>query len=81
MRLNEKYKIESIDERCLALKERIHSNKHGRYTYKNVAYFGNIQEALKYLIKKEINCTGLKNLKVINAKIEELKEYIDLYVK
>ena len=44
-------------------------------------YFGTVQEALKGLIKKEINGTGLKDLKTVNKKIEELREYIDLYVK
>lgn len=81
MKLNNKYQIVAIDERCVAIQEKYYSEKHETYLWKNVMYFGTVQEALKGLIKKEINGTGLKDLKTVNKKIEELREYIDLYVK
>ena len=81
MKINDKYQIVSLDERCVAIQEKYFSKKHKTYLWKNVMYFGSVSEALKGLVKKEINGSGLADLQTVVNLINELKEYIDTYVK
>lgn len=82
MKINENYKIEAIDERNVVLIERkvpkTEPGKEPKKPYWKVeGYYPSVNFALKGLVTKEINSTGLKSLKKINDKIKELHEMID----
>ncbi len=79
MTINEKYKIES-DEMNVTLYEKYISKEgknEGKPQWKPVSYHGNLEMALKSLVDKEINGTGLKDIETVVAKIQELKSFIE----
>lgn len=49
----------------------------GEEYWEPVAYFSNPKNALKYLIDKELNETGLKELKTVVEKMKELYKLVD----
>lgn len=82
MKINENYKIEATDERNVVLMERkipkTEPGKEPKKPYWKVeGYYPSVNFALKGLVTKEINSTGLKSLKKINDKIKELHKMID----
>lgn len=79
MKLNELYRVESDDYNVIVSKKIISKTKAGeeKIIWKNIGFCRDINSALKYIAKKEILGTGLKDLEEVNNKIKELYEYID----
>lgn len=81
LKINENYKIEAIDEKNVCLFEKkipkTEPGKESKPYWKVEGYYPSVNFALKGLITKEINSTGLKSFKKINEKIEELHKMID----
>jgi hypothetical protein len=78
LNVNDKYKIES-DELNVTLYEKYISEKgknKGKELWKPVSYHGNVEMALKSLVDKEINGTGLKDIQAVVTKVQELKKLI-----
>jgi len=81
--IGDKYKIES-DELNVALYEKYISKEgknKGKPQWKPVSYHGNVESALKSLVDKEINGTGLRDIKTVVTKVEELKKLISEVIK
>lgn len=76
MLLGNKLKIES-DEVCVTIYEKYISKKTGDEMWKPVSYHPNVRMALKYLVDREVNGTGLKDLEEVTNKIEELYKWIE----
>lgn len=82
MKINETYKIEAIDERNVCVMEYkvpkpVPGGKDKKPYWKTEGYYPNIEFALKSLITKEINGTGIKGLRTVVAKIKELHGLIE----
>ncbi len=79
MKLNEKYKIESDLLNVVISQKVVTKDKEGeeKITWKNIAFCPDINNALKWLCKREILGTGLKDLEEVNEKIKELYNHID----
>jgi hypothetical protein len=82
MKINETYKVEAIDERNVCVMEYkvpklVPGGKDKKPYWKTEGYYPNIEFALKSLITKEINGTGIKSLKKVNDKINELYKMIE----
>lgn len=79
MMINENYKVESDDLNVIVSKRMIGKDREGneRITWKNIAFCPTVESALKYIAKKEILGTGLKDLETVNKKIDELYKYIE----
>jgi len=85
MIINENYKLESDSSNITLLERNVVSGKRGRPPLKEVgevywtpiAYFSNPQKALCYLVQKEINGTGMRDLKTIVDKISKLEKLIN----
>jgi len=81
--IGDKYKIES-DELNVTLYEKYISEKgknKGNPKWKPVSYHGNVEIALKSLVDKEINGTGLRDIKTVVTKVEELRKLISEVIK
>lgn len=81
MIINDKYSLESVDTLNVVLYEHgtvkdKKSKNFGNETKNAVGYFPNVEKALNFLIDKEINGTGLKDLKLIVKAIKEVKEIV-----
>lgn len=81
MLIGDKYKLES-DERNITLHEklvmtgeRVPSAK-GKEIWRAIAYFGTPQNALDYLVDKEIMETGFKDFETVCKKQDELYQLI-----
>lgn len=79
MKLNDKYKIVATDDRNVTIQEKVETEKDGvmKTSWKVIGYYKDTNSALKGLVRKEINGTGLKSFKAVCEKIDELHEYID----
>lgn len=80
MIINDEYKIEAVDDKNIALIRLGVAQKGknaGEQTEKVIGYYSNISMALKALCKKEIYGTGIRDLELLNAKIELLYRHID----
>lgn len=51
----------------------------GETVWYPIAYEPNVKEALRTLVTREINGTGLKNFKVVVDKVDELMKQIDKF--
>jgi len=71
MLIGKKYKIES-DTYNVTLYEKGVSKVRGNTYWRPIAYFATVKNALEYLINLEVNQTGLKDLKTVSKKIDEL---------
>lgn len=81
MIINDKYSLEAVDSLNVILYEHgtvkdKKSKNFGKETKTPVGYFPNVEKALNFLVDKEINGTGLKNLKLIVAAIKDIKEIV-----
>lgn len=83
MKLSDKYKIQAIDYMNVTLMEYrepgVHpvtkiKAKEGKWV--TVSYHPNLEKAYESLVDKEINETGLSDIKSVVDKIQELKNYI-----
>lgn len=75
MQINDLYKIESDDTNIILQRRKLKED--GTYTgYVNIGYHSTIQQALRWLVKKDIQGSGMKDLEEINKKIEELNSTI-----
>lgn len=76
MLIGAKYKIESPDSMNVTLyrKEIV---KKGGIRWRAIAYFATPANALKYLVDQEVKETGLKELRVVVEKIDELYRLVD----
>ncbi|WP_419749321.1 hypothetical protein [Terrisporobacter petrolearius] len=80
MKISDKYKIISTDDKNVTIQEKVVTEKEDgsvKTSWKVIGYYGSINSALKGIVRKEINGTGLKNFNTVCEKIEELNEYID----
>lgn len=79
MIINDSYKVESDELNVIVSKKVIGKDKEGneKITWKNIAFCPNVNNALKWIAKKEILGTGLKDLETVGKKIEELYNHID----
>jgi len=86
MIINENYKIESDGFNVTLLeKRRITGTGRGKPTTKKVgdeyfmpvAYFSNPENALQFLVEKEVMGTGMEDLKTVVEKIRELEKLIN----
>lgn len=79
MIINDSYKVESDELNVIVSKKVIGKDKEGneKITWKNIAFCPNVNNALKWIAKKEILGTGLKDLETVNKKIDELYKYIE----
>lgn len=70
MKLNEKYKIESDLLNVVISQKVVTKDKEGedKITWKNIAFCPNVNNALKWLCKREILGTGLKDLERLMKK-------------
>jgi len=78
MKINEKYKIESIDLMNVTLFEKYIGKKgknKDKELWKPISYHPNFESAFKYLVDREILSTGLESFEAIEKKIIELKEF------
>lgn len=80
MKINDEYQITS-DDMCVILMKRYQKKqKEGelvQYDFKPCGYYRDVKQALKDFVRKEIFTTELKELNVINDKIDELHELIN----
>lgn len=84
MKINDKYKIVATDERNVTIQEKVVTEKEDgsiKVSWKVTGYYRDANSALKGLVRKEINGTGLNKFETICEKINELYEYIDDVVK
>ena len=84
MKINDKYKVVATDERNVTIQEKVVTEKEDGSTktsWKVIGYYRDVNQALKGLVRKEINGTGLKSFKTVCEKIEELHDYINEVVK
>lgn len=81
--LNEKYRIISDELNVTVQESYISKNVEylGEKMYKSISYHPSIAMAIKSIIDDEINGTGLKDIKTVSDKIEELKKYVDEFIK
>ena len=80
MKISDKYKVVATDDKNVTIQEKVVTEKEDgtvKTSWKVIGYYGNVNHALKGIVKKEINGTGLKNFITVCEKIEELHEYID----
>ena len=79
MLIGKDYKIES-DPTEVILYERITptKGKHiGEDTWLPLYYYSSVQNALKGLVEREVNKTGLKDLETVVKKVKELYKMIE----
>lgn len=85
MKINDKYSIKSIDTLNVVLYEHgtvqdEKSENFGKPTKTPVGYFPNLEKTLEHLIDREINGTGVEQLKVIVMKSKNLRNLLkELY--
>lgn len=84
MRINDDYKIISVDKLNVQIQKRTivedkESENYGKENWITQAYCSSLESALMTLVKWEINGTGLVDLKTVLDKIEELKSIIERF--
>lgn len=80
MQINENWKIESDESQVYLLQRKITQSKdinEGPKTSWRTTWHGNVQQALKSLVTRELNATGLKSIEVIVKKQDEIFKLID----
>ena len=79
MMINENYKVESDELNVIVSKKVVSKDREGneKKTWRNISFCPTVECALKYLARKEVLGTGLKDLETVNEKIEELYKYIE----
>lgn len=80
MLLNEKYKIVFEDVNNVVLQEAREINKKDgsvEQVWKEVAYCPNVASALKTVINREINGSGVKTLQQFVTMYKDLRDYVD----
>lgn len=80
MKLNEKYRIVCEDVNNVVLQElKEIKKKDGSATqeWKDVAYCVNVASALKTVIDREINGSGVEDLKQFTRMYHDLRDYVD----
>ncbi|MFL0251390.1 hypothetical protein ACJDT4_13280 [Clostridium neuense] len=77
--INNDYKIEADILNVVLFKRRIieGGKSKGEIVWDAISYEPNVKEALKTLVKREINGTGLKDFKAVVDKVDELMEQIN----
>ena len=71
MLVGKDWKIESDSLNVIVYKKSV-SKKNGVIKWRPKAYFATLQSALKFLVKREVNETELKDLVSVNKKLGEL---------
>lgn len=80
--INDDYRIEAIDVLNVTLfKRRVVENgkNKGETVWYPIAYEPNVKEALRTLVTREINGTGLKDFKAVVDKVDKLMKQIDKF--
>ena len=76
MLIGDKYRIES-DSMNVTLYEKAKSKTPGKITWRAIGFFANPKNALHHLIDLEVMETGLKDLRAVVGKQEELYRLIN----
>ncbi len=76
MNVGRKYKIES-DALNIMVSLKKTTKKTKKEYWISIAYFSSVKNALKYMVDLEVNETGLKELKEVARKQEELYRLIE----
>ena len=89
--INERYRIGSDKDKNIILYEKVHKRERDEKNKTWVeldettdvvrGYYPNLEVLLKSLVKKEIIGTGLKDIEIIQDKIEELQKIIKKTIK
>ena len=74
MLIGDKYKIES-DSMNVTVYEK-GTSKSGRVYWRPIAYFGIVRNALEWLANMDVNLTGLKDLKTVADRQDEIIKII-----
>lgn len=80
MKLNEKYQIVFEDVNNVVLQELKEINKKDgsvEQVWKEVAYCPNVASALRTVINREINGSGVETLQQFTAMYNDLRDYVD----
>jgi hypothetical protein len=72
MLINQNYKVESD-----TLNVTVYHRKDGKKTWRAAAYFSNSSNALQWLVKNEVQGTGMADFQTVCAKFEELTRLIN----
>lgn len=89
MKINDQYKIAATDDRNVTIQEKTITYKKDeegnvideKISWRVIGYYRDVNQALKGLVKKEINGTGLTDFKKVCKKFDELHNYIDKVCK
>ncbi|WP_312286646.1 hypothetical protein [Terrisporobacter sp.] len=81
MKINDEYNLTTDKDMNVILMKKYQKKQiegeEVQYDFKPCGYYGNIKQALKDFVRKEMFVTELKDLKTIQSKIEELENTID----
>lgn len=72
--LTEEYEIKEDSKAYLAGDTT--ARKKGDKVYNNPKFFANVKQALRWIVNKDVNTTGLEDLETVVKKIDELEEKI-----
>jgi len=80
LQINENWKIESDSDQIILLQRKVSEKSerfpNGNETW-NPTYHGNVPQAFRSLINKEVNATGLESLRHMSECIEELYKLVE----
>lgn len=74
MLIGDNYKVESDSLNYILCKK--HTACTGKVTWREIGYYGNLANALKALVEREVKGTGLKDLETVVTKIAGVKACI-----
>ena len=77
VQINRNYKIESDSLNVILSKREVSKKSPGGERWRTFGYYSNCGSALKALVDMEIKGTGLKDLRTVVSKIQELEKMID----
>lgn len=77
VQINQNYKIESDNLNGILSKREVSKKLPGKERWRTDGHYSTCESALEALVDMEIRGTGLKDLKTLVSKIEELKEIIN----
>lgn len=71
MLIGELYKVESDSLNVTLYKKEV-SKKDSVIRWRPIAYFATVKNALEHMVNLEVNETGLKDLKTVSEKLDEV---------
>ncbi len=77
MAIGKTYKVTSDELNVTVMVKMINKHKNNAVYWTPIAYFATIKHALKYIVDRELNLTGLDDFRKVVAKQEELYTLIN----